>query len=375
MKECIKYSLQVSEIKEQHLSIRPFHLNVIEAVCHGQFKETGHSLVLANMLNHPVIQASFLETFFGLKHDYLEVSAETDRIDVSLSGKDIFVIIENKINGAVEQKSQLYRYVHDIGMKKYGYSHSQIYVIYLNPTNHDRPTNFSLCDEKGKHDVFKELGYEHYTIQSYKDDITNWLRNLSIENEPLIQSALKQYINFLELKFHTSPLDKAMNHEIKELLLKELQIGDKSLEEQITMLENQRDKTEDLLNHLDSLIVEMKKIASHNMIREWQSQIEQQLEIKLAQDEHSFSIQLNNKIQLGLWDWVDSDQRPYWGFYLDSYKSNSNHRLYNKIENLIKSAGLSEFETCNKWIAWCATENGVEVFTSLYCAAKEMGLV
>lgn len=240
LKDSLWYGQQVNKIVEHYISSRPFHLNVIEAACHGRFKETGHSMVLAEMLRHPIIQASFLETFLGLKYDHLEVAAETDRVDVSLKGDGIFIIVENKINGAVEQDSQVYRYVHEIGMEKYGYALSQIYVIYLNPTNRASPTDFSLCDKNGKHNAFKELGCEHYIVLSYKDDITNWLGNLTIDNEPLIQSAIEQYIDFLESKFNT--LDKAMNNEIKELLLKELQIADKSLGEQIAVLENQRDK-------------------------------------------------------------------------------------------------------------------------------------
>lgn len=63
LKSGICFSLQVSNIIKKHLSKRPFHLNVIEAACHGRFKETGHSLVLADMLRHPAIQHSFLESF------------------------------------------------------------------------------------------------------------------------------------------------------------------------------------------------------------------------------------------------------------------------------------------------------------------------
>ena len=91
LKSGIRISLHVSEIVKRHLSIRPFHLNVIEAACHGRFKETGHSLVLADMLRHPVIQRSFLERFLNLEYNYLAVTAETDRVDVALKGEEVFV--------------------------------------------------------------------------------------------------------------------------------------------------------------------------------------------------------------------------------------------------------------------------------------------
>lgn len=117
-KEGILLSKHVDEIISRHLSMRPFHLNVIEAACRGRFKETGHSLVLADLLKHPIIQSSFIERFLNIQHEFMDVTAEKDRVDVALKGKDIFVIVENKVNAADEQKNQVYRYVHEIGIKK-----------------------------------------------------------------------------------------------------------------------------------------------------------------------------------------------------------------------------------------------------------------
>ena len=89
--ECVMFSNQVSDIMVRHIEQRPFHLNVIEAASRGRFKETGHSLVLAAMLKHPYIQSSFLDTFLGFQHEYMKVTAETDRVDVALKGDDMFV--------------------------------------------------------------------------------------------------------------------------------------------------------------------------------------------------------------------------------------------------------------------------------------------
>ena len=266
LKKRIRYSCQVSDIVARHSSIRPFHLNVIEAACHGKFKETGHSLVLADMLRHPAIQSSFLERFLDLKPDYLKVTAETNRVDVALKGEDVFIIVENKVNAAEEQSSQVYRYVHEIAIKKLGYDLSQIYVLYLNPTNHNPPSAYSLCDEKNENNVFEELGKEHYKVLSYKYDVMDWLRTISVNNEPHIVSALNQYIDFLENKFHTSLLDIDMNNEIKDFLLKELQVDNRPLEEQVKALENQYDKTQELLTSIESLKTELRKKLSHNMM-------------------------------------------------------------------------------------------------------------
>ena len=270
----LSFSDQVYGIIKKHEERRPFHLNVIEAVCLGNFRETGHSLVLADMLKHPDIRSSFLERFLNLKYNELEVFAERDRVDVALKGNGIFVIIENKVNAAEEQKSQVYRYVHEIGIDKYGYKLSEIYVIYLNPETRDYPSEYSLCDENKENNVFETLGEEHYKVLSYKHDIIDWLRGISIPNEPHIESALDQYLDFLENKFHTTLLDTEMNKDIREFLLKELQIGSMPLDEQISALDSQYKKTAELLSSIDSLKTELRKELSHDIIEEWQKRIE-----------------------------------------------------------------------------------------------------
>ena len=362
--ECIMFSNQISDIMVKHFAQRPFHLNVIEAACRGRFKETGHSLVLADMLKHPYIQSSFLSTFLGIQHEYMKVTAENDRVDVALKSDDMFVIIENKVNAAEEKENQVYRYVHKIGMEKYGYDMSQIYVVYLNPTNRIPPSEYSLCDNNNENNVFEDLGEGHYTIQSYKYDITNWLRELSIDNEPHISSALDQYIDFLDNKFH------------KQFLLKELQIEGKSYDEQIAALDNQQEKVSELLNAIDNLKIELKKKQSHTMMREWQGQIEKQLGIVLAKDEHSFGIQLNNKVWLGVWDGYDSeDHLPYWGFQFNGYKKDVMPELSGPIKTIVKNADIERYKEEKGWVAWYTTQNGVQRFMSLYQVCKQFGLL
>lgn len=381
----LSFSDQVYGIIKKHEERRPFHLNVIEAVCHGNFRETGHSLVLADMLKHHAIQSSFLERFLNLKYDALEVTAERDRVDVALKGNGIFVIIENKVNAAEEQKSQVYRYVHEIGMDKYGYKLSEIYVIYLNPRTHDNPSEYSLCDENNENNVFEALGEEHYKVLSYKYDIIDWLRGISIPNEPHIESALDQYLDFLENKFHTTLLDTEMNKDIREFLLKELQIESKSLEEQISALGSQYEKTAELLSSIDSLKIELRKELSHDMIEEWQKRIETEKlpEIQLNKEEHSFGIQLKNKVRLGIWDGFDStDLLPYWGFQYKQDNKENIQEVYGQIDELLEKAGMEiespSTDRSTVWIAWKTIEkgkDGVECFISLFKAAEEMNLI
>lgn len=374
-KNGIRLSERVHQIIKTHLEKIPFHLNVIEAACRGRFKETGHSLVLANLLKHPVIQFSFIKNFLNIQHEYMHVTAEKNRIDVALKGKDIFVIIENKVNDAEEMENQIYRYVNDIGIKKYGFTLPQIYVIYLNPTNRTLPSPYSLCDKNKENNVFEVLEKEHFKVLSYKYDITDWLRKLSIENEPHIASALDQYIDFLENKFYTSPIYQNMNKEIKDFILKELHIEGLTLQEQITALKNEQEKVKTLLDSIENLRIELRKEESNRLMREWQSEIEK--EISLSQDEHSFGIQLKNQVWLGVWDGYDAKNNlPYWGFQLENYKKIEMPDLLESIKKLIEKSNIKHYHTDEKdFIAWCTTNKGASRFLSLYETAKESGML
>lgn len=374
-KNGIRLSERVHQIIKPHLDRIPFHLNVIEAACRGRFKETGHSLILANLLKHPVIQSSFIKNFLNIQHEYMHVTAEKNRIDVALKGKDIFVIIENKVNDAEEMENQIYRYVNEIGIKKYGFTLPQIYVIYLNSTTRTQPSLYSLCDKNKENNVFEALEKEYFKVLSYKYDITDWLRKLSIENEPHIASALDQYIDFLENKFYTSPIYQNMNKEIKDFILKELHIEGLTLQEQITALKNEHEKVTTLLDSIEDLRIELRKKESNRLMREWQSEIEK--EISLSQDEHSFGIQLKNQVWLGVWDGYDAKNNlPYWGFQLENYKKIEMPDLLESIKKLIEKSNIEHYHTDEKdFIAWCTTNEGVSRFLSLYEAAKESGML
>lgn len=374
-KNGIRLSERVHQIIKPHLDKIPFHLNVIEAACRGRFKETGHSLILANLLKHPVIQSSFIKNFLNIQHEYMHVTAEKNRIDVALKGKDIFVIIENKVNDAEEMENQIYRYVNEIGIKKYGFMLPQIYVIYLNSTTRTQPSLYSLCDKNKENNVFEALEKEHFKVLSYKYDITDWLRKLSIENEPHIASALDQYIDFLENKFYTSPIYQNMNKEIKDFILKELHIEGLTLQEQITALKNEQEKVTTLLDSIEDLRIELRKEESNRLMREWQSEIEK--EISLSQDEHSFGIQLKNQVWLGVWDGYDAKNNlPYWGFQLENYKKIEMPDLLESIKKIIEKSNIEHYHTDEKdFIAWCTTNEGVSRFLSLYEAAKESGML
>lgn len=97
---------------------QPLRINVIYYAARGQLKETAHCMILAGLFQEKVILDDFLETFMpssykGGSSNY-EINRELYHIDVSLENKSNYIIIENKVNDAAEQQSQIFRYVNEV---------------------------------------------------------------------------------------------------------------------------------------------------------------------------------------------------------------------------------------------------------------------
>lgn len=150
-------------------------------------------------------------------YDY-EIKREFNHIDVSLENESNFIIIENKVNDAIEQPHQIFQYVEDA--KK---TEKNVFVIYLNSVTRDFPTEKSLNGANGE-SVFDLIPENHFVVLSYMYDILPWLDKLENDfiNEPeyrYLETSLFQYIDYLKMKFDINGefLNK-MKEEIDELL-------------------------------------------------------------------------------------------------------------------------------------------------------------
>lgn len=253
----------LADVKKKELDKLPFHINVIESAARGKLRETAHSMILADLLRHPQIQASFLKWAFNLDvaGGTLKVKTEfgssESHIDIALHDKEHFVIIENKANWAQEQHSQIYRYVEEIAHKDKRYAYEQIYVLYLNPMNQEEPSSYSLT--KDGFDV-RQLLKERFVIWSFAHDIVEWLQSLNNMEEPFIQSAVHQYIDYLEHYYGTSkeflPMENAMETYLKENLGITNETPDIAV---LSMLKEKSKKAADLLKSINGLRQEYSK--------------------------------------------------------------------------------------------------------------------
>ena len=157
---------------------QPLRINVIYYAARGKLKEVAHSMILAGLLGEKVILNNFLDTFLpssnNENHYNYEIKREFNHIDVSLENESNFIIIENKVNDAIEQPHQIFQYVEEA--KKTG---KNVFVIYLNSVTRDFPTEKSLNGANGE-SVFDLIPGNHFVVLSYMYDILPWLDKLGI---------------------------------------------------------------------------------------------------------------------------------------------------------------------------------------------------
>lgn len=316
--------------EESFKKSRPFHLNVISAAARGRLKETAHSIILHDLLHHPIILSSFLEDIVGIEADTFSISdieyPDRDRIDLSLRSKNKYLIIENKVNSAEEQKGQLYRYV---SQAEKTHNKDDIIILYLTPSSYMAPTIYSRSkDGSGDEEDYRTVDTDRITIKSYKYDIIAWLKQLADnyqiinESEPYLKSAVLQYIDYLEEYFQTKDeyqkLHKMIEKELKNVLgIEESQ----SLQSQIEILTDKKTSLERLLSEISAFLnklqtqqaIERLESVAIELNEKFKGQVTFKM-FNLQEPEMGFDVEFNNQI-LHVTITYTSAQKYWWRVY------------------------------------------------------------
>ena len=169
-----------SKIKEL-----PYNINVIDEL---HANENAHSRILCKLLRYRDSNGKYkiLEDLLQYVSQF-EGKEEFKKIKLSnlwVRDEDYAIIFENKVRGAIDQNSQLSRYI--ARTQEAGYEDNKIYVIYL-PADEHEPSDNSWGENKGK---FKK----RYINLSFRKHILPWLKesvlpNCIIKEELLILDA------------------------------------------------------------------------------------------------------------------------------------------------------------------------------------------
>ena len=203
--ETIDLYQSITRLIEEERKKLPYNFNLLEAV-----HETGHSRILCNLLNqvyqgHHEVLANFysychkLNPNFDFKIVNPSINTEVDHIDILIEDEDYAIIIENKINDAVDQHEQLFRYINVVKEREKHYSVDRIFVIYMPAGDWKDP-----CDDSWG--AYKQEFQERYLKLNYNDHILPWLKEELLPEirmrDTILHSGLVQYIDYLEGMFN-----------------------------------------------------------------------------------------------------------------------------------------------------------------------------
>lgn len=202
---------------------RPFHLNLLD---YCRTYENAHTQILLKILHYKenaeyLLINSFLRKIgvdirWNRERNDAKIEFNKDFIDGYLCDGTYAIIIENKINNAVDQEHQIESYVDKV--KERGFELGKIYVFYLTKDGSKQVSEIScpssLRDDLGER--FVEINYRDHILPWLKEDI---LPRCKIKDEIFI-SALRQYIDFLEGIFGFRKGDEEMDKDIIDSLKK-----------------------------------------------------------------------------------------------------------------------------------------------------------
>lgn len=219
------------QYKAEKLRI-PYHINLIDEL---HINENGHSRILFRLLSF-VNEKGEYEIFQSLLNYIIwrngkndcgfsnitiknpRITQEEERIDLWVRDTGYAIIFENKIYNAADQDAQLFRYVEKTN--KQSYKNQNIYIIYL--SSDGKEPNQQTWGE------FQNEFTNRYVNLSFKNDILPWLKESVLPSVRLkdcfLQSAIQQYIDYLEGLFLLRTIQKPMNMNLEKTIKNHLDL-------------------------------------------------------------------------------------------------------------------------------------------------------
>lgn len=276
--------VELLEIKQ------PYHLNIIDEL---HINENAHSRILCKLLQFRSDNGCYemLNSLLSLikekyqrddtKNEFSKIcikeptiTQEVERIDLWIKEEGKYAIIfENKVCGATDQDTQLFRYIDKT--RKLGFSDDQIYLVYLPPTKESEPSD-NTWGEGSTGISVKEKFKNRFIKLPYKEDILPWLENSILPNirnkDAMLLSAVTQYIDYLKGYFFSRNTDK-MNEEERQIIDTMLSITGYSNKEKAMSLEKKMQDLQNASNYLSAYLSEINDEIFEERKREWKIRI------------------------------------------------------------------------------------------------------
>ena len=202
----------VTKFRYEVLAKEPYRMNLVELL---HANENAHTRILVKLLryNHNDCNLEFAKSFIRkfVREDVRdpEVWEQIDFVDALIGEPNRYaVVIENKINWAVDQDRQLERYI-EAARNRLNVSEEQIYVIYLTDNGIKSPSENSLTDKAKEVLGITAATGGRLVKLNYRDDILPWIAQdvLPFCRHGDVQTihAIEQYLDYLKNRLAGKP--------------------------------------------------------------------------------------------------------------------------------------------------------------------------
>lgn len=236
----------------------------------------------------------------------VECYNEWEHIDTLVRINNDAIVIENKINWAVDHNTQIERYIKTI-IQNPMVDGNNIYVVYLTSDGNKKVSECSFTEEaKGL------IENNHFVPLNYLEDILPWLKDIILpkvdKDNKVLYSSIFVYIDYLENMFKDESDYQITNKIIKKM--EEMEIGINNLEDCFNIL----DGATQLVNELNKIKEQKIKNAADTFIitplKLFLEEKYKQLEIKKVEFYLGyFNIEIKHQqwnkccIHLGIWQY------------------------------------------------------------------------
>lgn len=257
----------------------PYHVNVIDEL---HINENAHSRILCKLLlfrsdtgEYEILKSlikyisKYKRAFDSIRIKSPEITQELERIDIWVKDKEggYAIIFENKVYDANDQEAQIARYIKKT--RGHDFKDEQIYIVYMPSISNYEPSEQTWVDMKTGKSLLGTFE-NRYAKVSFNEGILPWLKEIVLPNirvkDGYLQSAISQYVDYLEGYFDKREINKNMNMKLNEFLEKEL--GLENITNDIVrknILDKKTEEIKILLNYINSAIEEI----NNNFIKKW----------------------------------------------------------------------------------------------------------
>ena len=367
IKQLLRLIENINGFKEKYKQSIPYNLNIIDEL---RANENAHSRIFTKILEYKdENRFPFLYSFMkrlGINEDIVspQFSVEKNRIDSLIQDKNYAIIIENKINNAVDQENQIKRYVDVV---KQNYNIDKIYVLYLTRFGEKKVTESSLPKS-----LRNELGDRYYEC-SFRYNILPWLEEDTLPfckyKESILISAIQQYIDHLKGQFLMRENLSDMGKKLEKIIVKEFNLASNKIEshknvddkiievqEILDVLHSYRKKQTDNLRKLffEEFYKRLNKDA-----KKWETVVSVHNKHTMNGDtipynfgfrniEENLYFKYNNDTNIFLSIEIQEESRILCGFFIDEDQS-LKEMLLNKLEEKLEGREL-KIDHTNYWI-------------------------